>query len=155
LLAVKQNRCPHVTSSLWDKQWPKYCSAMIDSHNRECPINQGWLITTQVIILLSFTETTPGKHLEQIEILYKNAKLSIFSPNYQSSLHFLSQQRYRECFISWYSISFMTRNSILVSINMTYSTHIIRCDILHVRVIIHWFHSLETLYSLQTWFCHV
>jgi hypothetical protein len=44
---------------------------MIDPHDRECLINHNWLNTTQVIILLGFTETTPGKHPNRIEIHIK------------------------------------------------------------------------------------
>jgi hypothetical protein len=50
---------------------------MIDPLNREW-VNQSWLVKhyTQVIILLGFTETTPGKYPNRIEIYYRKLQIS-------------------------------------------------------------------------------
>ena len=54
-------------------------SVMIDPHNRESFVNHGWLEAIQVIILLGFTETIPGKHLNQIEMyMYMKMQISAF-----------------------------------------------------------------------------
>jgi hypothetical protein len=87
--------------------------------------------------------------------MYKNAKFCIVSQRVPSLPCILSHctaiRNVPSLDIQYHSWSI---NSILVSINMKYSTCIIRYDILYIGVSNQWFHSLETIYCSQ-WCCHV